>query len=102
MAAHCDRVVMAVSCRFENIRGDIVLMAELQGHAACVKAGLRQRFTGLSQDRAFGLPLLPDPSFPIFAQAGAQLFFDSRVLSNQRVLRTVQPVPAFAISGLSK
>ena len=65
---------------FENISGDIVLMAIPQRHVAPVESGLCQRLARLLQDMALGFPFLPDPGFLLITQLHAQLRLGGRTL----------------------
>src|SRR3977135_2823842 len=80
MPPHYDGFVMSASRLFENISGNIVLMAELQRHVARVESGLCQRIARLPQDVALGFPFLPNPDFLLIAQLYAQFCLGGRIL----------------------
>src|SRR5262245_52015996 len=65
---------------FKNISRDIVLVAELQGHALRVESGVFQGLTGVLQDMTLGFPFLPNPVFLFVVQLLIHLCFDGRIL----------------------
>ncbi len=65
---------------FENVSGDIVLMADLQHHLALVESGLCQRVVCPVQDMGLGFPFLPNPDFLLVAQLLTQLRFGGGIL----------------------
>src|SRR5262245_44769531 len=65
---------------FKNISRDIVLVAELQGHALRVESGVFQGLTGVLQDMTLGFPFLPNPIFLFVVQLLIHLGFDGGIL----------------------
>src|SRR5262245_59086388 len=78
MSSHHNRFVTARL--FKNISCDIVLVAELQGHALRVESGVFQGLTGVLQDMTLGFPFLPNPVFLFVVQLLIHLCFDGRIL----------------------
>ena len=78
MSPHHDRFV--TSRLFKNISRDIVLVAELQGHALRVESGVFQGLTGVLQDMSLGFPFLPNPVFLFVVQLLIHLCFDGGIL----------------------
>ena len=89
MPPHNDGSMMPALRLFENISGNIVLMAILHLNMAHVEPGLCQCLARLLQDMALGFPFLPNPAFLLIAQLLAQSasvagFSDPPCSSNSR------------------
>ena len=98
MPPHYDGFVMSAARLFENISGNIVLMAELHRHVARVESGLCHRLARFPQDMALGFPFLPNPGFLLIAQLHAQFCLGGRTLRSAML----QQLPGHGFEHMKK